>query len=106
MLGLHWRRGNGVAVISSFVVGIATLIFWKQLPFGQSMHQVFPAMLLSTAVFAILALYGRINEAREVQILFAERSPRDRAIERKMGEWAPSDAPPAHPRAGADCRNP
>ncbi len=73
VLGLHWRRGNGAAVVSSFLVGISTLLLWRYLPFGKDVHQVFPAMLLSTFAYFVVATHTRSNDAPEVERLFAER---------------------------------
>ena len=59
LLGIYWKRGNGAAVIGSFAVGLGCLLLWKPLagivaPL-QGIHQVFPAILLSLAVYAVIA---------------------------------------------------
>lgn len=54
-LGLYWRRGNGAAVVSSFVAGIGTLLLWPFLPLASSLHAVFPAMFLSAAAYIVLS---------------------------------------------------
>ncbi len=51
VFGLHWGRGSGAAVLTSFGVGIATLLLWDFVPGSEILHEVFPAMLLSTATF-------------------------------------------------------
>ena len=51
VFGLHWRRGSGEAVLASFGVGIAVLLGWGFVPGSEILHEVFPAMLLSTAAF-------------------------------------------------------
>lgn len=56
VLGLYWRRGDGVAVIGSFVAGVLTLLVWPRFPVGEAVHEVFPAMLLSTTVYVAAAL--------------------------------------------------
>ncbi len=56
VFGLYWKRGNGVAVVASFAIGVATLLFWRYLPLGDLLHPVFPAILFSTVVFAVVAL--------------------------------------------------
>jgi SSS family transporter len=69
VLGLHWRQGGGAAVTSSFVVGIAVLLGWKYLPAGATVHSVFPALLLSTLVYVLVAALTPRNAA--AQHLFA-----------------------------------
>ncbi len=70
VLGLHWSRGNGTAVIASFVSGIGTLLLWKYLPFAAGIHEVFPAILLSLLSYLIVSWCSPANEAEEVQRLF------------------------------------
>ena len=41
ILGLHWRRGNGAASATSFIVGLAVLLSWDHLPWTGGVHQVF-----------------------------------------------------------------
>ena len=54
--GLHWRRGSGTAVIASFAVGIVVLLTWEYIPGSEVLHQVFPALLLSTAAYVGVSL--------------------------------------------------
>jgi len=70
VLGLHWSRGNGTAVIASFVSGIGTLLLWKYLPFAAGIHEVFPAILLSLLSYLIVSWCSQANEAEEVQRFF------------------------------------
>ena len=56
VLGLHWRRGSGSAVIASFAVGIGVLLGWEYVPGSEVLHEVFPALILSTAVYVGTAL--------------------------------------------------
>jgi SSS family transporter len=70
-LGLHWRRGNGNAVITSFVVGLAILSFW---PDGSSIHPMFPAVALSMLSYVGVALYGKPVGAPEIGRFFAARA--------------------------------
>jgi SSS family transporter len=51
VFGLHWKRGSGTAVLTSFGVGILTLLGWRFVPGSEILHEVFPAMVLSTAFF-------------------------------------------------------
>ena len=55
VLGLFWRKGTGVAVVTSLVLGVATLVVWDWLPFGHLAHEVFPAMMLSTLAYVGLS---------------------------------------------------
>ncbi|MCH7715618.1 MAG: sodium/solute symporter [Gemmatimonadetes bacterium] len=71
VLGLFWRPGNGTSAIASFVVGVVTLLGWKYLPFGANIHEVFPAVLFSTVVYAVTAHLGTSHQAAEVDELFA-----------------------------------
>jgi SSS family transporter len=71
-LGLHWRRGNGKAVITSFVVGLAILALW---PSGSRIHAMFPAVALSMLSYVAIALYARPVASPEVERLFAARAP-------------------------------
>jgi len=51
IFGLHWKQGSGAAVMASFVVGIVTLLAWDYVPGSEILHEVFPAMVLSTLAF-------------------------------------------------------
>lgn len=53
VFGLHWKRGSGSAVLASFGMGITTLLTWDLIPGSEVVHEVFPAMLLSTVVYAV-----------------------------------------------------
>ena len=70
VLGLHWRLGNGAAVLASFVVGIVTLLLWTRLPFGGAIHQVFPALTLSTGVYVAISATGGTSDDERVLALF------------------------------------
>ena len=70
VLGLHWSRGNGTAVITSFVLGIATLLLWDYIALGVGVHAVFPALLLSLLAYVILSLYLSPHRGPELQRLF------------------------------------
>ena len=52
VFGLHWRRGSGTAVIASFITGIVVLLTWDLVPGSEILHEVFPAVVLSTAAYA------------------------------------------------------
>jgi SSS family transporter len=73
VLGLHWRRGNGTAVIASFAVGVVVLLAWGFVPGSAIVHEIFPAMALSTAVYVGLALAGEDGASEGVVALFEGR---------------------------------
>ncbi|MDX1492606.1 MAG: hypothetical protein R3253_00925 [Longimicrobiales bacterium] len=56
VFGLHWRRGSGTAVIASFAVGVGVLLGWDLVPGSEVLHEVFPAMILSTLAFWVTSL--------------------------------------------------
>lgn len=66
VLGLHWRRGNGTAVIGSFILGIVVLLGWDFVPGSDIVHEIFPAMVLSTAGYVGLSLAGPNGANEEV----------------------------------------
>ena len=70
VLGLYWDGGNGPAAISSFLVGVVTLLVWPMTPLGGALHQVFPALFFSLALFWLLGRKSTPNQ--EVQRLFAQ----------------------------------
>jgi SSS family transporter len=69
VLGLHWKRGNGTAVLASFVTGIVVLLAWDFVPGSAIVHQIFPAMLLSTGVYVGLAMIGEDAASEKVVAL-------------------------------------
>ncbi|HSG46671.1 MAG TPA: hypothetical protein VLA43_02535, partial [Longimicrobiales bacterium] len=56
VLGLWWKRGSGAAVLASFAVGIGVLLGWEYVPGSEVLHEVFPAVVLSTLAYAGVAL--------------------------------------------------
>lgn len=56
VFGLHWKQGSGLAVMTSFTMGITTLLTWDLIPGSQVIHEVFPAMLISTLTYVIVSL--------------------------------------------------
>ncbi len=70
VLGLHWSRGNGTAVITSFLLGIATLFLWDYLPFAGGLHEVFPALFLSLLAYVTLSLVSSPHRSPELERLF------------------------------------
>jgi SSS family transporter len=68
VVGLYWEGGDGRSAVTSFLVGVTTLIVWPMSPLSGALHQVFPALILSLAVFLLLGRKRRPNQ--EVQRLF------------------------------------
>lgn len=66
VLGLHWKRGNGAAVIGSFSTGIVVLLTWGFVPGSAIFHEIFPAMLLSTLVYVGLSMAGTDGASDQV----------------------------------------
>ena len=72
VFGLHWRRGSGAGVITSFVIGIGVLLGWEYLPGSEVLHEVFPAMILSTFAFWIVSLFTLDGANEQVIALMDE----------------------------------
>jgi SSS family transporter len=72
VLGLHWRRGSGAAVLASFTTGILVLLFWDLIPGSAVLHEVFPAMLVSTATFVGVSLVTTDGASDVVRALMDE----------------------------------
>ncbi len=71
VLGLHWRRGSGAAVMTSFAVGIVVLLAWDFVPGSQILHEVFPATILSTGAFWSVSVLTESGANEEVEALLA-----------------------------------
>ena len=74
VFGLHWQRGSGSAVITSFGTGIVTLLTWDFIPGSEVVHEVFPAMLLSTVAYAGISLVTRDSASNTVVTLMKNSS--------------------------------
>lgn len=72
LLGLYWRRGDGVAVLGSFLAGVVTLVCWPRLTIAGTVHEIFPAMTLSIAVYVISALLRPPVRSAVLDRLFGE----------------------------------
>ena len=71
LLGLHWRRGNETAALTAFALGVGTLLGWLASGLDEMLHEVFPALAVSTAAYVALSLRGPSVGKPEVQRLFA-----------------------------------
>jgi len=58
LLGLFWRGGNGPAVLASFSAGVVVLLAWPRLAIAATIHQIFPALLLSGVAYLALSWRG------------------------------------------------
>ena len=70
VLGLFWWRGNGQSLTASYAAGLAGLFLWKPLGGPALVHEVFPALLLSSAAYAVVALRTPSSPNPRVQQLF------------------------------------
>ncbi|MEL0162763.1 MAG: hypothetical protein VW842_07805, partial [Halieaceae bacterium] len=55
VFGLYWQRGSAGTVLWSMAVGISSLIIWIAAGLRQDLHEVFPALLLSTLTYWLLS---------------------------------------------------
>jgi Na+/proline symporter len=72
VLGLHWKRGSGTAVVGSFITGIVVLLTWDFAPGSEIIHEIFPAMLLSTGMYVGLAIVTKDTANEAVTLLMEE----------------------------------
>ena len=56
LLGLWWRKGDGVAVLASIAVGVMVLLVWPRFPLATTIHQIFPAVIFSVGIYSLLSL--------------------------------------------------
>ncbi len=77
VLGLHWRRGSSAAVVTSFTAGIVVLLTWKYVPGSEILHEVFPALLMSTLAFVGVSMVTKDGASETVAALIrgVESSP-------------------------------
>ena len=55
VFGLYWQRGSAKAVLWSMATGITTLIAWIAADLTENLHEIFPALLLSTLTYTMLS---------------------------------------------------
>jgi Na+/pantothenate symporter len=55
VLGLYWDKGSANAVLLSMTSGTITLLFWLAAGFNALVHEVFPALIISAAVYSLIA---------------------------------------------------
>ena len=55
VFGLYWHKGTAAGVLWSMIIGVSTLIAWIAADLRQSLHEVFPALLLSGMTYWVLS---------------------------------------------------
>ncbi|MGH9340920.1 MAG: sodium:solute symporter family protein [Acidobacteriota bacterium] len=70
VFGLYWKRGNGKAVTTSFIAGVACLLLWQPLTGGSSIHEVFPSVLISMLAYVAVAFATRPSDLPEITSYF------------------------------------
>ena len=56
LLGLHWRRGTAMGVMASMIAGMLVLVGWMMFGPNGTVHEVFPALAVSLAVYIACGL--------------------------------------------------
>ncbi|MBT7335526.1 MAG: hypothetical protein HN856_14200 [Gammaproteobacteria bacterium] len=56
VLGLHWMKGTATAVLASMAAGVLVLAVWMVTGLRDSLHEVFPALLASVAVYVVVSM--------------------------------------------------
>ena len=72
LIGLHWRRGTNVAAVASIVLGIAALLFCRYSVLRETIHEVFPALLVSVSTYVLISLFHTPRNVRVVERYFDE----------------------------------
>ena len=70
LIGLHWRRGCEKAALAAFGLGIAVLLGWLVSGLADVVHEVFPALLVSTAAYVLISLRSPVVMSAPVQRVF------------------------------------
>lgn len=68
VLGLHWQRGSAPAVLASMLGGVSVLLLWIWFDFSSVLHEVFPALLTSIAIYTVIAKLTPPVHAAEVYL--------------------------------------
>jgi SSS family transporter len=56
LFGLHWHRGTANGTLASMVAGVVVLLAWMAYGPNDTVHEVFPALLVSCIVYAAAAV--------------------------------------------------
>ncbi len=70
LLGLHWRKGSMFAVMATFCTGLLVLTLWRGLGYNATLHEVVPALILSTIVYVVSAWRQPAVEIQSVTTFF------------------------------------
>jgi SSS family transporter len=70
VVGLHWRRGNGVSVVASMITGMVVLLIWIATGLDDFVHEIFPGLLASLLVYVGVAWKTAPNNDQRVQRCF------------------------------------
>lgn len=70
VIGLHWRRGNGTAVVASMITGMLVLLIWIATDLDDTVHEIFPGLLASILVYVGVAWKTAPNDDERVQKCF------------------------------------
>jgi Na+/proline symporter len=68
--------------MASFVVGIGVLLTWEYVPGSDVLHEVFPALILSTATYVGLSLVTQDGADEQVAAMLRDASGPAEAAER------------------------
>jgi SSS family transporter len=74
LMGLFWRRGDGVAVLASIAAGVLVLLIWPRFPIAATVHQIFPAVLASVSAYAALSWRRPVVASPTLDRLFARQA--------------------------------
>ena len=55
VFGLYWHKGTSAAVLWSMIIGVGTLLAWIAADLRHTLHEVFPALLLSGMTYWVLS---------------------------------------------------
>jgi Na+/pantothenate symporter len=55
VLGLYWNKGSATAVLAAMILGVVVLLIWLGLGYNNVLHEVFPALAASVAVYVGVA---------------------------------------------------
>jgi Na+/pantothenate symporter len=55
VFGLYWQKGTAAAVLCSMIIGVSTLIAWIAADLRHTLHEVFPALLLSGLTYWVIS---------------------------------------------------
>jgi len=70
IIGLHWRRGNGISVVASMITGLLTLLIWIATDMNDIVHEIFPGLLVSLLVYVAVSWKVDVNNDARVQCYF------------------------------------